>query len=89
MFTELSGREVESRSIEAFLDRAATTPAVLVLSGESGIGKTALWQAGLERAQARGARVLAHRAVEAEAVLSFASTPTASITTGWSSCWRR
>lgn len=72
MFDELSGREEETRSIEAFLDRAATTPAVLVLSGEPGIGKTVLWQAGLERAQARGARVLAHRAVEAEAVLSFA-----------------
>jgi predicted ATPase len=72
MFNELSGREVETRSIEAFLDRAAAAPSVLVLSGEPGIGKTALWQAGLERAQARGARVLAHRAVEAEAVLSFA-----------------
>jgi DNA-binding CsgD family transcriptional regulator len=72
MFNELSGREVETRSIEAFLDRAAAAPSVLVLSGEPGIGKTALWQAGLERAQARGARVLAHRAVEAETVLSFA-----------------
>ena len=72
MFDELSGREVETRSIEAFLDRAAAAPSVLVLSGEPGIGKTALWQAGLERAQARGAHVLAHRAVEAEAVLSFA-----------------
>ena len=45
---------------------------MLVLSGTPGIGKTALWQAGLERARARGARVLSHFAVEAEAVLSFA-----------------
>mgnify|MGYP001352659067 CR=1 FL=1 len=72
MFNELSGREAETRSIEAFLDRAAAAPSVLVLSGDAGIGKTALWDAGLERAHARGARVLSHRAVEAEAVLSFA-----------------
>ena len=45
MFHELSGREAETRSIEAFLDRAAAEPSVLVLSGEPGIGKTALWEA--------------------------------------------
>lgn len=72
MFNELSGREAETRSIEAFLDRAAAGPSVLILAGDPGIGKTALWQAGLESARARGARVLPHRAVEAEAVLSFA-----------------
>lgn len=72
MVDELSGRQAETRSIEAFLDRAATAPSVLVLSGEPGIGKTALWCSGLERAHERGARVLSHRAVEAEAVLSFA-----------------
>src|SRR5215207_1788257 len=72
MSWELRGREAETRSIEDFLARAAAAPAMLVLSGEPGIGKTALWQAGLERARARGARVLSHRAVEAEAVLSFA-----------------
>lgn len=72
MFNDLCGREVETRSIEAFLDRAARAPSLLVLSGEPGIGKTALWHAGLERAHARDVRVLSHRAVEAEAVLSFA-----------------
>src|SRR5215207_4449323 len=72
MSGELSGREAETRSIDDFLARAAAAPAMLVLSGEPGIGKTALWHAGLERARARGARVLSHRAVEAEAVLSFA-----------------
>ena len=72
MFNELCGREVETRSIEGFLDRAGVVAAVLVLSGEPGIGKTVLWEAGLESARARGARVLAYRAVEAEAVLSFA-----------------
>lgn len=69
---ELRGRGQETRCIEEFLERAALAPEVLVLSGEPGIGKTALWQAGLERARAGGARVLAHRAVEAEATLAFA-----------------
>jgi DNA-binding CsgD family transcriptional regulator len=72
MTAELIGREQETRMIEDFLDRAASAPELLVLSGEAGIGKSALWQAGLDCARARGARVLAHRAVEAEAVLSFA-----------------
>jgi DNA-binding CsgD family transcriptional regulator len=72
MVNRLSGRESELRSLEDFLERAAGAPSALVLSGEAGIGKTELWEAGLERASARGTRVLAHRAVEAEAVLSFA-----------------
>ena len=68
----LSGRENELRALEDFLEPAAAAPSVLVLSGEAGIGKTELWQAALQRARAGGMRVLAHRAVEAEAVLSFA-----------------
>jgi DNA-binding CsgD family transcriptional regulator len=68
----LGGRENEVRSLEDFLERAAAAPSVLVLSGEAGIGKTELWQAAVRRARARGTRVLAYRAVEAEAVLSFA-----------------
>jgi DNA-binding CsgD family transcriptional regulator len=72
MAGELRGREHETRSLDEFLERAALSPEVLVLVGEPGIGKTALWQAGLERALAAGNRVLAHRAVEAEATLAFA-----------------
>jgi len=72
MTNRLSGRESELRLLEDFLERATAAPSVLVLSGEPGIGKTELWQAGLEWARARGMRLLAHRAVEAEAVLSFA-----------------
>src|SRR5437763_8012413 len=72
MAGELIGREREMRSIEEFLQRAALTPELLVLVGEPGIGKTALWQAGVGRARASGTRVLEHRAVEAEATLAFA-----------------
>ena len=45
--------------------------AALVLSGAPGIGKTVLWERGVEEAASRGQRVLAHRAVEAEAGLAF------------------
>jgi DNA-binding CsgD family transcriptional regulator len=72
MTNRLSGRESELRSIEDFLERAVSAPSALVLSGEAGIGKTELWAAALEGARERGMLVLAHGAVEAEAVLSFA-----------------
>src|SRR5262245_25893789 len=65
------GREAELGSIEAFLARVRTGPGALVLSGEPGIGKTILWEAGLEQAEQRLGRVLLHRSVEAEASLSF------------------
>jgi hypothetical protein len=51
----------------------AEGPHALVLSGEAGIGKTVLWDAGVEEARARFGDVLTCRGVEAEASLSFAS----------------
>jgi DNA-binding CsgD family transcriptional regulator len=71
MSAELIGREEELASIEAFLKRSERAPAALVLLGEPGIGKTVLWQMGVEQARRRRARVLPVRAVEAEAALSF------------------
>jgi DNA-binding CsgD family transcriptional regulator len=47
--------------------------ACLVLSGEVGIGKTTLWESGIEIAAAQGYVVLSARASEAEVSLSFAS----------------
>lgn len=69
---ELIGREDEVVAIDGFLARFGQAPAGLVLFGEPGIGKTALWQVGVERAYERAAMVLSHRAVEAEAGISFA-----------------
>jgi DNA-binding CsgD family transcriptional regulator len=63
------GREEELGSIEAFLDELH--PSALLIAGEPGIGKTILWEAGVEAARGRSRRVLAHRAVEAEAKLAF------------------
>ncbi|HMH48433.1 MAG TPA: AAA family ATPase [Solirubrobacteraceae bacterium] len=67
------GREQELGLIEEFVHRIADGPAALLLSGESGIGKTALWDAGVERARKRRAIVLKYRAVEAEALVPFAA----------------
>ena len=72
MATQVIGREEELGSIEAFLARIEDGPAALVLSGEAGIGKTVLWEVGVEEAEERFGRVLLHRSVEAEALLSFA-----------------
>ena len=66
------GRDEELAAIEAFLADVERGPTALVLSGEPGIGKTILWEAGVEEARQRVGRVLVARGNEAEASLSFA-----------------
>src|SRR5262245_891854 len=66
------GRDNELATLDAFLIEVAQGPAALVVSGEAGIGKTILWEAGVEAARDRFGRVLACRGAEAEASLSFA-----------------
>ena len=72
MAEEIIGREEELGTIQAFLDRVPEGSGALLLSGEAGIGKTVLWEAGLDEAEQRLACVLLHRGAEAEASLSFA-----------------
>src|SRR6185437_11412356 len=65
------GRQAEQAQIEHLLGRAAEGPgAALVLRGEAGVGKTALLEQAVERAQ--GFRVLRALGAEAEADLPFA-----------------
>jgi DNA-binding CsgD family transcriptional regulator len=66
------GREDQLNAIRAFLDDAHGGGSALVVSGEPGIGKTALWEAGLDESRLRGCRVLESRCAEAETGLSFA-----------------
>ena len=66
------GRDAELDFVRAFIDDVGAGPAGLVLSGEAGIGKTILWQAGIEQARGCFAHVLTCRGAEAEAALSFA-----------------
>jgi DNA-binding CsgD family transcriptional regulator len=66
------GREAELRA----LHRAITgtpAPSVILLEGEAGIGKTALWLAGIAEAEGRGMRVLTARPAESETTLSYAA----------------
>ena len=73
MTSEVIGREEELGAIQALLADVEQGPRALVLSGEAGIGKTILWEAGVEDARRSFARVLTCRGVEAEALLSFAA----------------
>ena len=69
--SELVGREEERASLLAILNAPDGLPAVAVVTGEAGIGKTALWLDAVEAAQARGYLVLSCRPTEAEAAFSF------------------
>ncbi len=67
----LVGREEELSSLLALVDAPERLPAVAVMAGEAGIGKTALWRAAVEEAAARGFLVLSGRPSQAEATFSF------------------
>ncbi len=65
------GRENELAVIAGFFDRPLLTGA-LILEGAAGVGKTALWRAGVEHALDRGFRVLTCAPSGEEARLAFA-----------------
>jgi DNA-binding CsgD family transcriptional regulator/acid stress-induced BolA-like protein IbaG/YrbA len=65
------GREQEQEHIAQFLDEIPRGPAILLIEGEAGIGKTTLWESGVEDALDRGHRVLVTRAGEAETKLAY------------------
>jgi hypothetical protein len=68
---QLVGREAELQAVHEALARPA--PVGIVLEGEAGIGKTALWEAGIAAGAGGGMRVLIARPAEAEAGLSYAA----------------
>jgi ATP/maltotriose-dependent transcriptional regulator MalT len=70
---ELIGRHDELSVLVRFLGSLGAGPRALLVEGEAGIGKTALWQAGLAHAQARGQRTLVCRPAGSEVRLSFAA----------------
>ena len=70
---ELIGRHRSSPCSCGSLTSLAAGPRALLLEGEAGIGKTALWEAGLAHARAAGQRALACRPAGSEVRLSFAA----------------
>ena len=72
--TAVLGRQGELGEIERFLDGVAGEGSRLVLlSGQAGIGKTTLWNAGIQSANDHGYRVVTARPTEVETGLAFAA----------------
>ena len=68
------GREAELDEVERFLDATEQSQirnVALVLEGQPGIGKSAIWREAISRADERGIRILSIRPSEAEARLSY------------------
>jgi DNA-binding CsgD family transcriptional regulator len=72
MSAAVVGRDEELAEIRAFLARIEGGPSALVLSGEPGIGKTILWETGVDEGRRLLGNALVGRGSEAEASLSFA-----------------
>jgi DNA-binding CsgD family transcriptional regulator len=68
---EIVGRDQELATIREFVDTADASCFALVLLGEPGIGKSALWLAGVDYAAAQDVRVLVSRPAEPERSLAY------------------
>jgi DNA-binding CsgD family transcriptional regulator len=69
---QVVGREPELGVLRRHFEAGASGRA-LMITGGAGIGKTTLWEAGIDRAREFGYRVLVARPSSAEARLSFAA----------------
>ncbi len=67
----LIGREDALHAVERFLDPAGSAPSVLVVEGDAGMGKTAVWLETVSVATGAGQRVLQARPAESEAALAY------------------
>lgn len=70
--SEVVGRDSELATLHEFVGSGHSLRA-LALTGRPGIGKTTLWEAGIDAAQRRGLLVLSARPSDAEAQHSFAA----------------
>ena len=70
--SQLVGRDVEAARVDAVLERLAEGGAALLVSGEAGVGKSAMLLYARARADAVGFRTLTTVGVESEAELAFA-----------------
>jgi DNA-binding NarL/FixJ family response regulator len=68
---ELIGRASEHAAILSALDASTDRPAAVLLIGEAGIGKTAIWESVVAQRRAAGDHVLISRATSAEARLPW------------------
>jgi DNA-binding CsgD family transcriptional regulator/tetratricopeptide (TPR) repeat protein len=69
----LEAREPERERLEAFLEALPGGARALLIRGEPGIGKTALWRLALERCAETGVRVLLTRPAEEDMAFGLAA----------------
>ena len=73
MADEVIGRSGELLALAAFVEAVPSGGRALMLEGDAGIGKTALWQEGLRLAEEAGVRVLRSRSSPSETQIAFAA----------------
>ena len=73
MAVQIIGRREELLTLGAFLTDIPAGGQALLLEGDAGIGKTALWQEGLRDARERGIQVLQAYPSSSEAQIAFAA----------------
>ena len=73
MADEVIGRSGELLALAAFVEAVPSGGRALMLEGDAGIGKTALWQEGLRLAEEGGVRVLRSRSSPSETQIAFAT----------------
>jgi DNA-binding CsgD family transcriptional regulator len=72
MSDQVVGRREELHALARFIDAVPVGGQALLIEGDAGIGKTALWQEGVRAARESGIRVLSARAAHAETQIAFA-----------------
>jgi DNA-binding CsgD family transcriptional regulator len=70
---QLISRDAELSAVDALLGAVPSGTSVLILEGDAGIGKSTVWLAGVERARARGFRVLSAHPVASESAAAYSS----------------
>ncbi|UVO12182.1 AAA family ATPase [Mycobacterium sp. SVM_VP21] len=73
MASGLVARSAESAAVRDFLARALSEPAILVVEGEAGIGKSTILSDATQAASARGFRVLSASGAPAEVSYAYAA----------------
>jgi DNA-binding CsgD family transcriptional regulator len=73
MAVEIIGRREELEAFDALLGAVPAGGQALLLEGDAGIGKTALWQEANRLAWDRGFRVLTSRSADSETQIAFAT----------------
>jgi DNA-binding CsgD family transcriptional regulator len=70
---DVFAREDDLEALNGFVARVVDGPGAFILEGDPGIGKTTLWEAGVDAASARSYRVLVSRPAGGEVQLSYAA----------------